>query len=51
MVRRLVHVNGVPGLVNYLDGKPHSVLTLEARDGRIHRIFIVTNPEKLSHLA
>jgi RNA polymerase sigma-70 factor (ECF subfamily) len=50
LVRRLVHINGGPGLVNYLNGKPHSVLTLNAVDGRIQTIFIVTNPEKLSHL-
>jgi RNA polymerase sigma-70 factor, ECF subfamily len=50
LVRRLVHVNGEPGLVNYLNGKPHSVLTIHAVGGRIRSIYIVTNPEKLSHL-
>jgi RNA polymerase sigma-70 factor (ECF subfamily) len=50
LVRRLANINGEPGLINYLDGKPHSVLTLEAAGGRIRAIYIVTNPEKLSHL-
>lgn len=50
LVRRLAHINGEPGLVNYLNGKPHSVLTLETVGGRIKTIYIVTNPEKLSHL-
>ncbi len=50
LVRRLVRVNGEAGLVNYLDGKPHSVLTLDFADGQIKTIYIVTNPEKLSHL-
>jgi hypothetical protein len=26
------------------------VFTVEARDGRIEAIYIVTNPEKLAHL-
>jgi RNA polymerase sigma-70 factor (ECF subfamily) len=50
LVRRLMLINGEPGLVNYLDGKPHSVLTVDAVDDFIRTIYIVTNPEKLSHL-
>ena len=50
LVRRLTLINGEPGLVNYLDGKPHSVLTIDGAGGRIRTIYIVTNPEKLSHL-
>jgi RNA polymerase sigma-70 factor (ECF subfamily) len=51
LVRKLVRINGAPGLVNYLQGKPHSVLTLDIQDGRIREIYIVTNPEKLSHIS
>jgi RNA polymerase sigma-70 factor (ECF subfamily) len=50
LVRRLAHINGEPGLVNYLDGKPHSVLTIDTAGDRIRTIYILTNPEKLSHL-
>lgn len=50
LVRRLTLINGEPGLVNYLEGKPHSVLTIETDGGEICTIYIVTNPEKLSHL-
>jgi RNA polymerase sigma-70 factor (ECF subfamily) len=50
LVRRLVRINGEPGVVNYQNGKPHSVLTLDAAGGRIRAIYVVTNPEKLSHL-
>jgi RNA polymerase sigma-70 factor, ECF subfamily len=50
LVRKLVRINGAPGLVNYLQGKPHSVLTLDIQDGRIREIYIVTNPEKLFHI-
>jgi RNA polymerase sigma-70 factor, ECF subfamily len=50
LVRRITEINGAPGLINYLDGKPHSVLTMDVVNGRIHAIYIVNNPDKLSHL-
>jgi RNA polymerase sigma-70 factor (ECF subfamily) len=50
VVRRLAQINGAPGVVSYLHGKPFSVLTLDEVEGRIRAIYIVTNPEKLSHL-
>src|SRR5262249_40858033 len=48
--RRVVEINGQPGVVSYENGRPQSVFTVEMRDGRIHAIYIVTNPEKLSRL-
>ena len=48
--QRFVEINGRPGVVSYQDGRPQSVFTLEITEGRIQAIFIVTNPEKLSHL-
>jgi RNA polymerase sigma-70 factor (ECF subfamily) len=50
LVIRLAQVNGDPGIVSYLQGKPYSVLTVEAGEGHIQRIYVVTNPEKLAHL-
>jgi RNA polymerase sigma-70 factor, ECF subfamily len=50
LVRRIAQINGAPGVVSYLHGKPFSVLTLDVIEGRIRAIYIVTNPEKLSHL-
>jgi RNA polymerase sigma-70 factor, ECF subfamily len=50
LVIRLAQVNGDPGIVSYLEGKPYSVLTVEAGEGHIQRIYVVTNPEKLAHL-
>src|SRR6266568_1452586 len=50
VLQQIVEINGEPGIVSYLDGRPQSVFTVEARDGRIRAIYIVTNPEKLSHL-
>jgi RNA polymerase sigma-70 factor (ECF subfamily) len=49
-VQRIVQVNGEPGIVSYVNGRPQSVFTLHVKDGRIDAIFIVTNPKKLSHL-
>jgi len=50
LVRRMVQINGQPGIVGYLDGHPYSVLSLDVTDGRIRNIYIVTNPEKLERL-
>jgi RNA polymerase sigma-70 factor, ECF subfamily len=50
LTRRIVEVNGEPGVVAYLEGKPFSVLTLESRDGLVSAIYLVTNPEKLAHV-
>ena len=50
VLQRVVQINGEPGFVSYQDGRPQSVFTIESRDGRIQAIYIVTNPEKMSHL-
>ncbi len=50
LVRRILQINGAPGVVSYLDGKPYSVLTIDAVAGRIRTIYILTNPEKLAHV-
>jgi RNA polymerase sigma-70 factor (ECF subfamily) len=50
LVRRMAQINGEPGVVAYLNGQPYSVFTLDTSEGRIRAIYILTNPEKLSHL-
>src|SRR5947209_4884497 len=35
VLQRIVEINGQPGIVSYQDGRPQSVFTVEARDGRI----------------
>lgn len=47
---RLANINGEPGFVGYVNGKPFSAITIETREGRIQGIYIVTNPEKLSRI-
>ncbi|MET9777109.1 RNA polymerase sigma factor SigJ [Streptomyces sp. NPDC006367] len=43
-------VNGLAGLVNTLDGKPLSVMSFTAVDGRITAIDILADPERLARL-
>jgi RNA polymerase sigma-70 factor, ECF subfamily len=50
LVARMTRINGKPGLVSYLNGKPFSALTVDFSDGVAQAIYVVTNPEKLSHL-
>jgi RNA polymerase sigma-70 factor, ECF subfamily len=50
LVIRMARINGESGFVSYLNGKPFSALTLQGGEGSIKAIYIVTNPEKLSHL-
>ena len=47
---RLTEVNGDPGIVSYLNGKPFSVLTFDASEDGIHAVYVVTNPEKLARV-
>jgi RNA polymerase sigma-70 factor (ECF subfamily) len=51
LVSRVAEINGEPGVVTCFNGKPFSALTLAASEGRICAIYVVSNPEKLSHLA
>jgi RNA polymerase sigma-70 factor, ECF subfamily len=50
LTRRAVQINGRPGMVAYQDGKPFSVITIDVRDGKISAVYIVSNPDKLTHL-
>ncbi|ASO18297.1 RNA polymerase sigma-70 factor (ECF subfamily) [Actinoalloteichus hoggarensis] len=46
---RLVTVNGGPGAIVTLSGAEH-VVSLDVRDGVIHRVFDVCNPDKLGRV-
>ncbi|MBA6437825.1 RNA polymerase sigma-70 factor [Streptomyces sp. GMR22] len=45
-----VDVNGRPGLLFTVAGRPDTVVCAEVEDGRITEIRIIRNPEKLRHL-
>jgi len=46
-VIRRTGINGGPGIVGYVGGRPLNVLTFDVAEGRIRAIRIVLNPEKL----
>jgi RNA polymerase sigma-70 factor, ECF subfamily len=50
VVARIVRVNGQPGGVAYLGGRPYSVLVFDVADGRIAAVRVVVNPDKLRHV-
>ncbi|WUV77311.1 RNA polymerase sigma factor SigJ [Streptomyces sp. NBC_01477] len=41
-------VNGAPAVVITSYGRPHTVISLETRDGRIACVYLLTNPGKLT---
>ncbi len=42
-------INSRTGLLVYVDGRLENVITLLIADGKIHRMFLVVNPDKLPH--
>ncbi|MGH4035035.1 RNA polymerase sigma-70 factor [Actinomycetota bacterium Odt1-20B] len=48
---RFVEFNGAESVLLLVDGKPDAVLQLDVADGRIQRVYIVRNPDKLLSLA
>jgi RNA polymerase sigma factor (sigma-70 family) len=50
LFRRPVLVNGVPGALCMLDGKPFAVMAFTVRGGKIVQIDILRDPERLSRL-
>ncbi|MFK8909506.1 RNA polymerase sigma factor SigJ [Streptomyces sp. YS-3] len=46
---RLVDVNGAPALFTSLDDRSQ-LTSLDIRDGRVHGIYVVLNPDKLGHV-
>jgi RNA polymerase sigma-70 factor, ECF subfamily len=50
LLRRGVEINGRPGVVTFLEGRPFSALTIDVAGGRIRNIYVITNPEKLKRV-
>ena len=48
--RHLIEMNGEPGIVSYRGVQPFSAVTIQVSEGRIHSIYVISNPEKLSHI-
>jgi RNA polymerase sigma-70 factor (ECF subfamily) len=49
--RRLVRVNGEPGLATSYNGKLHSVTTIDTDGESIHAYYTIANPDKLGAFA
>jgi RNA polymerase sigma-70 factor (ECF subfamily) len=49
-VVRPAEINGQPGFIAYVSGRPLSALIFDIRDGRIRTIYAVGNPDKLQSL-
>jgi RNA polymerase sigma-70 factor (ECF subfamily) len=49
-ILRPAEINGQPGFIVYVSGRPFSALIFDVRDGRIHTIYVVANPDKLRTL-
>lgn len=47
---RRVLVNGAPGFVTFVDGRPFTVLGLTVAHGRIVEINVLADPDRLRHL-
>ncbi|MBA2946900.1 RNA polymerase sigma factor SigJ [Streptomyces himalayensis] len=48
---RFLEINGGPAALVLSGGKPDTVFQLEVADGRIQRVYVVRNPDKLVSLA
>jgi RNA polymerase sigma-70 factor (ECF subfamily) len=48
---RLARINGLPGVVFELDDGPQTIALEPGPDGRIAAVYVMRNPEKLSHVA
>lgn len=51
IVYRTTWINGSPGLLRYVDGALESAQVLETDGQRIHAIYVVRNPDKLTAIA
>lgn len=49
-VVRPAQINGQPGLISYLHGKPRTVLAFDILGDRIQTVYIITSPDKLGAL-
>jgi RNA polymerase sigma-70 factor (ECF subfamily) len=50
VTRSLLPINGEPGLVTFIDGRPVSALSFVTDGARIHALYNVLNPDKLKDI-
>jgi RNA polymerase sigma-70 factor (ECF subfamily) len=49
-VAQIIEINARPGIVSYLNGDPHTVISVDMSEGRLRNIYILRNPDKLKNL-
>lgn len=49
-VSQLAQINHQHGIINYVNGYPHSVLTFDTFNGKAQSIYVVVNPDKLKRV-
>ena len=47
---RPAEINGQPGFIAYVTGRPLAALVFDIRDDRIHAVYVIGNPDKLQTL-
>ena len=47
---RFVSINGAPGAIVYSGSRPETAFSVDVVDGKIHRIYVIRNPDKLERL-
>ncbi|CAG7654462.1 RNA polymerase sigma-70 factor [Paenibacillus allorhizosphaerae] len=50
MVAQPAVINGSPGIVHLHNGRPYSMMLFELLDSRVHRVYVVRNPDKMRHV-
>lgn len=50
LVQTMTQINGEQAVVTYENGRPFSVVSIHVSDGKIDAIYVITNPDKLTHL-
>jgi RNA polymerase sigma-70 factor, ECF subfamily len=50
-ITQLLEVNGQPGIINYVNQRPQSVVILDTTGYQVQTIYVITNPEKLNGVA
>ncbi|UGY94855.1 RNA polymerase sigma-70 factor [Streptomyces gobiensis] len=46
-----LELNGAPAVLATTEGRPYTAFVLDIADGRVQSVYVMTNPDKIAHLA
>jgi RNA polymerase sigma-70 factor, ECF subfamily len=49
-VVQIAQVNGQPGLLSYVNGRAETIITVDVANGKINKVYILRNPDKLQRV-